>query len=131
MLLATQCSFCFQPHSHLSLVIKETIEATVVEVHAHIGLRIRIVRRILSVRTKKIRLTPRIMTQCVDAEHSASGAADSRSEARVQAIGALSATFHDTAPLPCARLLEHLVCQYQERRGKCDPEGLSRLHVED
>src|SRR5262245_38586576 len=26
---------------------------------------------------------------------------------------------------------DHLVCQYQERRRKCNPEGLSRLHVED
>src|ERR671931_906493 len=68
MFLNAQCSFCFQPHAHLSLVIKGTIEATVVEVHAHIGLLIHIVRRILSVRIKKIRLTPRTMTQYVDAE---------------------------------------------------------------
>ena len=68
MFLNAQCSFRFQPHSHLSLVIKGTIEATVVEVHAHIGFLIRIVRRILAVRIKKIRFTPRIMTQYVDAE---------------------------------------------------------------
>ena len=61
MLLDTQRGFCFQPHAHLSLVIKRTIEATVVEVHSHIGLLIRIMRRILSARIKKIRLTPRIL----------------------------------------------------------------------
>jgi hypothetical protein len=56
------------------------IEATVVEVHAHIGLLIAIVRRILAVRSKKIRLTPRIMTQYMDAERRASAAANGRSD---------------------------------------------------
>src|SRR5712691_11000273 len=32
---------------------------------------------------------------------------------------------------PCARLLEHLVRLYQERRGERDPEGLGGLEVDD
>ena len=34
-------------------------------------------------------------------------------------------------PCPCALLLEHLVRQEEERRGKRDPERLCGLAVED
>jgi hypothetical protein len=33
--------------------------------------------------------------------------------------------------MACTRLLDYLVRQHQERRGKRDPEGLGCLQVED
>jgi len=48
MLLYTQLGFSFKPHSRLSLIIKRTIEATVVKVHSHIDSLVRIMKRILS-----------------------------------------------------------------------------------
>lgn len=87
MLLDTQRGFCFQSHTHLSLVIKRTIEATVVEVHSHIGLLIRLMRRILLVCIKKIRLMPQIMTQCLEAERLSSAALGFRREEGAHHLG--------------------------------------------
>jgi hypothetical protein len=99
-------------------------------------------RHCLSTTTAYLRVFPHYP----DTERRASGAANSRSDAGVEAIGGrlqanvrlgclvgLWVRCSLSGPLPCpyALLLDHLVRLEQERRGYRDPEGLGGLEVDD
>jgi hypothetical protein len=91
MFLYAQLGFCFKPHSRLALVIKWTIEATVVEIHSHSGILLRIVQRILAARIKKISRMPQIMRSVgtPNAGHQARRAAEARDERTLYAVACM------------------------------------------